>query len=216
MSSTASVVLSAFLGLLGGTAGGAVLTGWFSIRQQQLRRVQKRRADTYMEMLAWVRWRTTMLAPPPATSGPPAAGVDDPGTELGGSTTKPQDPSTKGAFAYTDATNSDGTGPDSRYFVTLRAHIIAFGSHDMARAFDRWTEAYRMVLGGHGDDGCSLDPKVKKVLRKLKYMTAIFPDNTRPGTGNPSRRGDRGFPDGDPGCLTRALECCASHELRRG
>lgn len=34
----------------------------------------------------------------------------------------------------------------SDYFVTLRARVVAFGSHDMTRAFDNWTDAYRTAL----------------------------------------------------------------------
>ncbi len=56
------------------------------------------------------------------------------------------------------ATRDAKTGPDSDHHATLRAKIVAFGSHDMTRAFDRWSEAYRMVLGDKGDNPCCVDP----------------------------------------------------------
>ena len=44
------------------------------------------------------------------------------------------------------------TNPGTLYFTTLRARVVAFGTHDMARAFDRWTHVYEMT---------SCDPRPK-------------------------------------------------------
>jgi hypothetical protein len=205
MSSTTTLILSLLGGLLGGTAAGAGLTGWLAIRQQRRKRVQKRRAEVYVEMLAWIRWATT----------PPRLTADH------AHSTNAGDPDvTKTAFPYAEAMNAENFGPDSKYHVTLRARLVAYGSHDVTRAFDRWTEAYRMVLAGRGNDLCQVDPNNSKVGRLLEHTTnrsAIVPDPQKPGTTNPHDRRHPDLPNsGGEGCLTRALERCASYELRKG
>jgi hypothetical protein len=212
MSSSSTIVLSAVVAVLSGTAVAAWLTGWLTIRQKKQKRVQKRRADAYVEMLAWVRWGASNISLGKLIT-------DDGGQAPAASGATGQDTSTitHEKLPYEPPAEED-TGPDSKYHATLRGRIVAFGSHDMTRAFDRWTEAYRMILAGKGNLPCHVDPegsKAYKCVIGLTYKEAIVPDNKLPGTANPQHR-DPGFPDGRPGCLTRAIEVCASRELRKG
>jgi hypothetical protein len=219
MSSSTTLILSAILGVLGGTSVAAWLTGWLTIRQKRLKRVQKRRADAYVETLVWIRWGMTLIST--GKEIPDTVAVKSGSTDIAvaGSAEEPASPGSKADSPYTVATTPENAGPNSEYHAALRARIVAFGSHDMCRAFDRWSEAYRMVAAKRGDDAChvdSPDSDAHAVLKRLTYKEAIVTDRVTPGTTKPSRRFDRGFPDGKDGCLTRAIECCASWELRKG
>jgi hypothetical protein len=212
MSSSSTIVLSAVVAVLSGTAVAAWLTGWLTIRQKKQKRVQKRRADAYVEMLAWIRWGASNISLGRLIT-------DDSGQAPAAIAATGQDTSaiTHEKLPYEPPAEEE-TGPDSKYHATLRGRIVAFGSHDMTRAFDRWTEAYRMILAGNGNLPCHVDPEGSEAYKRvigLTYKEAIVPDNKLPGTANPQHR-DPGFPDGRPGCLTRAIEVCASRELRKG
>jgi hypothetical protein len=227
MSSSSTIVLSAIVAVLSGTAVAA----WLTIRQKKQKRVQKRRADAYVEMLAWIRWGASNISLGKVPAGNPGAAVRQCDAAVSETTANNGDPApaaigaagqdtstiTREKLPYAPPAEED-TGPDSKYHATLRGRIVAFGSHDMTRAFDRWTEAYRMILAGKGSLPCHVDPEGSEAYERvigLTYKKAIVPDNKRPGTSNPQHR-DPGFPDGRPGCLTRAIEVCASRELRKG
>lgn len=202
MSGSTVAVISAILGLVGGTAVGAWLTGLLTIRQKQIARRQKRRAAAYAEALAWITSCVTNhgAAAPAAT---------------------PTGPFTNAKFFHAGALGG-GTGLDSAYFMTLRAQIMTFGSHDVARAFDRWVYAYRKVQAGEGDATWDLPAAAdgaSSVLAGMKFSDAIFPSAEDPviGTSNPKRwPPDAGHPEKRGGSLTRAIECCVSYELRLG
>lgn len=230
MSSSSTIVLSAIVAVLSGTAVAAWLTGWLTIRQKKQKRVQKRRADAYVETLAWIRWGASNISLGKIPAGNPGAAVGQADNATSGSSARSGNPAPAATGAGQDTSTitheklpyappaEEDAGPDSKYHATLRGRIVAFGSHDMTRAFDRWTEAYRMILAGKGDLRCHVDPENSEAYKRvisLTYKEAIVPDNKWPGTSNPQHR-DPGFPDGRPGCLTRAIEVCASHELRKG
>jgi hypothetical protein len=214
-------ISSAVLGLLGGAAFGALLTGYFTIRQKAVARVQKRRVAVYIDMLAWIGTRLPEHVPySKAIDTDKNVTVPDPAAT---------DPDTK------------QTDPDTRFFVTLRARVAAFGSHDMARAFDRWTAAYRMVVQdpepgctNHSDQGepkfhnqIRSKPDCKRSAQRALWSVpthAVIPWRRRAlKMLAPERIGfvlcrkiDSGHPDRDQGCLTKAIEFCASKELRKG
>jgi hypothetical protein len=94
-------ISSAVLGLLGGAAFGALLTGYFTIRQKAVARVQKRRVAVYIDMLAWIGTRLPEHVPySKAIDTDKNVTVPDPAAT---------DPDTK------------QTDPDTRFFLTLRA-----------------------------------------------------------------------------------------------
>ncbi len=202
MSSSTVAVVSAILGLVGGTAVGAWLTGLLTIQQKRIARRQKQRAAAYAEALAWI------------TSCVTNHGAADPAVT-------PTGPFTNAKFFHAGAIGG-GTGLDSAYFMTLRAQVMTFGSHDVARAFDRWVYAYRKVQARQGDATWDLPEGVDRassVLAGMTFNDAIFPSAKDPvlGTSNPKGfRLDAGHPEKRDGSLTRAVECCISYELRRG
>jgi hypothetical protein len=209
-------LLTAIGGIIGGGAVGAWLTGFLTIQQKKIARRQKRRALAYAEALTWMKLvMTAHLAYLADAGGLPV------------STDKFISPVTNATFPFPVPAAGTEIGLGSNYFAVLRAQVITFGTHDMARAFDRWVNAYSEVLHSGGDSLClRLDAKHKKASEKtraaLAGMTcfdAIFSDPSdepRPGTTNPVRRWHRDVPDGVNGCLTRAVENCASWELRHG
>jgi hypothetical protein len=217
---TISAVVSAIVGIIGGGTAAAWLTGGLTIRQKKIARRQKRRARAYVEAIAWME--LLMASYRAHEAGVPVAPAQPAGPA---STGKASSPVTGATFPLAVPVDAD-VGLDSHYFLTLRAQVVTFGTHDMARAFDRWVNAFKEVQANGGNAALKLDPQLEKEPKKtreaLKKMTchaAIFPgdqDKIHPGTTNPKRRRDPGRPDTDPGCLTRAVECCASWELRRG
>lgn len=255
---TAILSNPAVTGLIGVVAGG-VLTGWFGIRVKKRQRVQQRRAEVYVDMLTWIGTRMpkpwqvglevdtssineTKSAPDQSAmrghSHRPGIAVNFPDTKP--RTTFP-DPEAVDA-------NDNKTGLGAPFFVTLRARVAAFASHDMARAFDRWAEAYRIVLADQGTE-CPNHPTPNFDDPKLHYRKYKKPDckNAAHQSLNPrsvekpdrswrqaliygltdmrfwhkiifllKHRIDSSQPDGKPGCLTDAIEQCASKELRKG
>jgi hypothetical protein len=145
LSDLTSVIFAAI-----GVVVGAVLTGWFGITQTRQKRVQERRAEVYVDVLAWIWTRMPVLqgrllarAPEPvAENSWPASGPDFPATKK--RTTLP----TPEAILSTE-----NTDPKTPFFVTLRSRVAVFASHDMARAFDRWVAAYKLTLKGT-DESC--------------------------------------------------------------
>jgi hypothetical protein len=232
-----SVLIPAVVAILTGGVTASVVTGRYTLKQKQQSRLQKRRAGPYVEAVAWMRLemarylagqeRSANQESVDATAEKPInpAAVDpdaESDSPLTGKKLK------RAGLQSTDLADKN-IGLDSNYFATVRAQIITFGSHDMSRAFDRWTDAFRQVTKGHKDDLFIPDAKIngssparaeaRKELQKLSYYKAIFPadGNPNPGTTDPPVDvRDAGFPDGKPGCLTRAVECCAAWELRTG
>jgi len=81
-SATLAAVLSG-IAVIGGAALGGVSAGWFTIRVKKRKRVQQRRAEVYVDMLAWIGKRMPWLTSEQAKLGqqdrandgqPPAAG----------------------------------------------------------------------------------------------------------------------------------------------
>ena len=232
-----SVLIPAVVAILGGGLTASVVTGRYTLKQKQQSRLQKRRAGPYVEAVAWMRLEMARYRagqePSASQESTGATGEQpvnptavDPDAESDSPVTGKK--LEKAGLQSTEPANKD-TGLDSNYFATVRAQIITFGSHDMSRAFDRWTDAFGKVISGHKDELFILDAKINesssarkkasRELEKLTYYEAIFPaDGDRnPGTTNPPVDvEDAGFPDGKPGCLTRAVECCAAWELRTG
>lgn len=64
---------------------------------------------------------------------------------------RPDGPGTKKRTTFPDPRaselQSNHADPGTGYLATLRARVVAFGSHDITRAFDRWKDAYLMSLG---------------------------------------------------------------------
>jgi hypothetical protein len=236
MSITSFLSNAAVAGVVGGVAG-ALLTGWFGIRVKRLKRVQQRRAEVYVDMLAWIAPRTQKLRQI-SVEGPDKR-AESPGTKK--RTTFPDPRASELQSNYADP----GTG----YLATLRARVVAFGSHDITRAFDRWTNAYLMSRGTVVE--CTTHPtadyevdfnafyvKYEKPDCKYSAQHAIRPKfDEKPDRSLfktigfwlvnirlwrkkivflLKRRIDSGLPDGKPGGLTTAIELCASKELRRG
>lgn len=209
-------LLTAIGGVIGGGAVGAWLTGYLAILQKKIARRQKRRALAYAEAITWMKLvMTAHLAHLAVAGGQPV------------STDKFISPVTNATFPFPVPAAGTEIGLGSNYFAVLRAQVVTFGTHDMARAFDRWVHAYCEVLRDGGASVClRLDAKNKTAsgetraaLAGMTCFDAIFPDSRdepRPGTTNPVRRWHRDVPDGVNGCLTRAVENCASWELRHG
>jgi hypothetical protein len=99
-------VVWAILGLVGGTAVGAWLTGLLTIRQKQIARRQKRREAAYAEALTWITSISTSH-----------------GANVGAAT--PAGPSANAKFFHPEALGS-GTVLDSEHFMTLRSQIMAW------------------------------------------------------------------------------------------
>jgi hypothetical protein len=175
-----------------------VASGWWAIRLKRVKRTQRRRAEVYVDVLAWVGARTRQwLDPPP---GADAAQLPEP----------PEDRKTDPHKVATNLMTRE-TDPGSPFFVALRARLVAFGSHDMTRAFDDWVVAYRQLSGS--------DENLRK-LKPTKYRRLFGEHPLRFMAARPieswKRLRDPGRPDEEDGCLTRAIERCASAELRKG
>jgi len=228
MSNATSIAVPA-IAAVAGVALGAALSGYFTIRLKAQERVQERRAEVYVDMLAWIGARMPRLALMQellnrgATSGDSRSKDSAPDIEI----TFPDSKSTFPDVAAVDP-HTHNTDPGSPFFMTLRARVVAFASHDMARAFDHWTEAYRETLS---DSNCI---ESKAALSDL-VLPSTYGRNSREVSGmkhseierlawarkiSPvswiKRRIDPGVPDDNPGTLTRAIENCASSELRKG
>jgi hypothetical protein len=197
-----------FITLVEGAAAGSALTGWFAISQKAKARVQRRRSEVYVDMLAWIEVRVALMGGQLHLMGP-AYPNDDP------SHNKKTDPHPESTRDPTD------TDPGTAFFVSLRARIIAFGSHDMSRAFDRWTSQY---LAWKNADNAEEKDAVAHHLQ-LRPGPRIGPGIRQPRAWC-RRKIDPGtpFPAGDvvprttasQGRLTAAIEYCASQELRKG
>jgi hypothetical protein len=209
-------LLTAIGGIIGGGAVGAWLTGFLTIQQKKIARRQKRRALAYAEAITWMKLVMTAYLAHQAEAGWKPA-----------STEKFVSPVTSATFPFAVPAADAEIALGSNYFAALRAQVVTFGTHDMARAFDRWVNAYSEVLRDGKDSAClRLDAKHEKAsentrtaLAGMTCYNAIFPNpggDPRPGTTNPVRRWHRDVPDELPGCLTRAVENCASWELRHG
>ena len=256
---TTSFIVSTIVGLLGGATVGAAVTGGLAIKAKEKKRVQKRRELVYVDVLAWVytrmptvrsakaRTATTppngkLANPPPsaaAPDSPPSAAAPDspPSAAAPDSLPSAAAPDRKSTFPDSMALDPyEDADPGTPYFVTLHARVMAFGSHDMARAFDTWTKLYKKIL----DDSSSANASW---FRGITNADAIISPDPPPYEENPhhafarfmkrqtvrrqakrefkalngrSRRWDAGLPDPVKGGLTMAIEHCASKELRKG
>jgi len=216
---TITALITAIAGVIGGGTVGAGLTGTLAIRQKKMARKHKNRGIAYAEAITWMRlsmtaYRTGQASWPPAS---PTAG--GPGRFVS--------PLTSAKFPFSVPAADADIGLGSQYFAVLRAQVITFATHDMARAFDRWVDAFAEVLQHGQECRClilddKLDGVSERTRQALAGMTcydAIFPragDPPRPGTTDPVHWRHTDLPDGYPGCLTRAVEYCASWELRKG
>jgi hypothetical protein len=127
---------------------GAALTGLFGITQTRQKRVQERRAEVYVDVLAWIWIRMPALQVKLHAGTHRPNGVDWP-TSLSGFpvTTK------KITLPSPEALSVQNTDPETPFFVALRSRVAVFASHDMARAFDRWVAAYKIALKVDNVDG---------------------------------------------------------------
>jgi hypothetical protein len=207
------------ISLVGGAAAGSALTGWFAISQKAKARIQRRRSEVYVDMLAWIGVRITLMAGEEHPIGMVYPN-DNP------SHNKKTDPHPESTRAPAD------TDPGTPFFVALRARIVAFGSHDMTRAFDRWTAQY--LVWNRTAAGPEKVAAAHDVLRRLPDDPAApvwARLDTRPGLRHPwawCKRlvwdPGRPFPTlpevpstpATQGRLTRPIEYCASKELRKG
>lgn len=242
---TASFIVSTVVGLVGGATVGAGVTGWFAIKAKAKKRVQKRRELVYIDMLAWVYTRipavrsakaTTATTPSNGKLANPSAPAAAPGPSAPAAA-----PDRKSTFPDLMALDPRADAdPGTPYFVTLYARVVAFGSHDMARAFDTWAKLYKVIL----DDSSSANAFW---FKKITNADAIIPPDPPPDEENAqatppnafarfmkrrtdrrqakrefkalnhrSRGWDSGLPDPVKGGLTIAIERCASKELRKG
>jgi len=217
MSSTTLATVASGIALIAGAVFGAWLTGWFTVRVKQRQRVQQRRAEVYVDLLAWIGARMPYLRSEPhapaGANGRGGEGSDgtqvhsreatrqtaqapadpamllresarlaaqalaqlvvvaparaEPG-EGAGPAQLARQPSADEAVAVAQAPSAIGsaapavkkrttcpdasamlarvaTDPDTEYFISLQARVAVFASHDMARAFDNWVDAYRLV-----------------------------------------------------------------------
>ena len=209
MSDASSIVIPA-VAAVAGAALGAALSGYLSIRLKARKRVQKRRAEVYVDMLAWVGARMPELA----RIGETALGMtaQDAGAKHSPRAGVIKAPDSKVTFPDPGAGGLDlaKTDPGSAFFAALRARIVTFASHDMTRAFDRWTASYQRATRG-------LEATERLGALRDLVVPAIGPE----AAGKAARftlrfRRDPGVPDDAPGNLTRAVERCASAELRKG
>lgn len=105
--------------------------------------MQERRAEVYVDVLAWIWTRM------PALQRQLRAGTRGLDVENRWPADEPDFPATKKkiTFPTPEVTLSrQDTDPETPFFVTLRSRVAAFASHDMARAFDRWVAAYGLTL----------------------------------------------------------------------
>ena len=189
---TASVIISTVVGLLGGATVGAVVTGLLGIKAKAKKRVQKRRELVYVDMLAWVYTRILMVRdkaneaatpsngklanlPPSATPAASPSATPAASPSVTPAPSPSATPARKSTFPDSMALDPHkDTDPGKPYFDTLHARVRAFGSHDMARAFDRWTKFYKDIL----DDPSSAKEfwfNSKITNNKITYADAIIP-----------------------------------------
>jgi hypothetical protein len=128
MSSSTVAIVSAIIGLIGGTAVGAWLTGSLTIKQKRISRRQKKRADAYVEALAWIKSMMTSYGLGDAFSSNPGPEAGKSADGAVNSVAESLSPITGAKFLYAGSPDGD-IGPDSKYFATLRSQIITFGSH---------------------------------------------------------------------------------------
>ena len=138
LSDLTSVIFTAI-----GVVIGAALTGWFGIVVKRKKRVQDMRAEVYVDVLAWIWTRMPALQEKLGTKIPEASTEDRwPGD-------KSNFPETKEKITlptHEAILSKQSTDPEAPFFVVLRSRVAAFASHDMARAFDRWVAAYKIIL----------------------------------------------------------------------
>ena len=173
---TSSFIVSTLVGLVGGATVGAGVTGWFAIKAKAKKRVQKRRELVYVDVLAWVYTRIPAVRSAQANTATtpsygklanpsPSAATPDPSclSRIWRHWRRPPDPSPSAATpdpspsaatpdrksTFPDSMALDphkDTDPGKPYFDTLHARVTAFGSHDMARAFVRWTKTLMRIF----------------------------------------------------------------------
>lgn len=144
MASVASLLGAFFTGAV----VAAVVTGAFTVFVKKQKRVQERRAEVYVDILGWTGTRVQKLARQSTsldTSKQPSAILSN---------------DKKITFPDPKAVDPDiqNTNPGTLFFTTLRARVVAFGTHDMARAFDRWTHVYEMTWCDPGPN-CTNHPE---------------------------------------------------------
>jgi hypothetical protein len=281
-----STTLAALISGIGGAAFGAWLTGWFTVLVKKRKRVQQRRAEVYVDVLAWIGARMAWLAsqqaglggpqateskspaglparegngaapvpappvPAPPVPGPPVqepvrlAGLAGLGQLLTQASARlavldvpPQPavapaPDAKKRTTCPDSRSMllEASDPGTEYFISLQARVAVFASHDMARAFDKWVDAYRIVrtegpeepraaaLSGlvhHGSAGRKLKDLPSRDHRDRVRLIKRVSVRVSGWVRTKALR-QRDFSDGLSGCLTRVVEFCASEELRKG
>lgn len=210
MTDTSSIVIPA-IAAVAGAAFGAALSGYLTIRLKAVKRVQQRRAEVYVDMMAWIGARMPGLARK--------------ATELGiqGRDTRAANALATGVIivppsraTYPDPAAGDpdlnNTDPGSSFFVALRARVVIFASHDTTRAFDAWTASFKNVTD---------DLTAETTVSALRNLVVPADDPEPAGRMKrlilwARRLTDPGVPDDSPGNLTKAVERCVSDELRRG
>jgi len=210
MTDTSSIVIPAIAVVAGAALGGAV-SGYFTIRLKAVKRWQKRRAEVYVDMLAWIGARMPDLA---RKAGELKMQARDARAANAVATGVINVPPSKGTYPDPAAGDPDlnNTAPGSPFFVALRARIVIFASHDTARAFDRWTAAFKDVTDDlsaqqtrnalHNLVVLAVDPEPPGAVKRLIFLIRLLRDP--------------GIHDDSPGNLTKALERCVSNELRKG
>jgi len=135
-------VVSLLTAFFSGAVVAAIVTGAFTVFVKKQKRVQERRAEVYVDVLGWTGTRVQQLARQSTSQ--------DESKQLSAILSNDK----KITFPDPKAVDPDiqNTNPGTLYFTTLRARVVAFGTHDMARAFDRWTHVYEMT---------SCDPRPK-------------------------------------------------------
>ena len=129
-------VVSLLGAFFSGAVVAAIVTGAFTVFVKKQKRVQKRRAEVYVDVLGWTGTRVQKLARQSTTS-------QDEGKQRSVILSNDK----KITFPDPEALDPDiqKTNPGTLFFTTLRARVVAFGTHDMTRAFDRWTHVYEMI-----------------------------------------------------------------------
>jgi hypothetical protein len=208
MTDTSSIVIPA-VAVVAGAALGAAVSGYLTIQLKAMKRWQKRRAEVYVDMLAWIGARMPELARKAelkmqARDARVANAVTTGVINIPPSKVTYPDP----AAGDPDLNN---TAPGSPFFVALRARIVVFASHDTTRAFDRWTAAFKDVT----DD---LDAQKTTIALHNLVVPAVEPESSGVKRLTFSIRSlrDPGIHDDSPGNLTKAIERCVSAELRKG
>jgi hypothetical protein len=162
-----------------GAVGAAVVTGAFTVFVKKQKRVQERRAEVYVDILGWTGTRVQKLARQLTSldTGKQRSAILSNDKKITFPDPEAVDP------------NIQNTNPGTLFFTTLRARVVAFGTHDMARAFDRWAHVYEMTLFDLGPE-CSNHPESADRNDSVLDCEVFTMVKTAAST-NPRGRGER-------------------------